>query len=304
MELGLPRRRITLGQYTEEEVQKHSTPKSLWVIINRRVYDITTFHKWAPCGAQVLLQFGGKDASSAAQLGHKNSLPGNLMKEFMIGSVVKEKTREKTLVPKNRNLLDVADSSSEISTRSARFPSRKGPKRAAASPRPPSPSPSALGTLDEAKPSPRQVLDETRSEPPKQILLPPLPGAAREPPNAVSASQASCADATTGCAEQLYQALVSDSLVWSLSCGIAADQALALLRQILHNVESWPPERGTDVLVGVFGEFIAILVEELHQPYPLGDAEGPLLRALLRLAQDSGRLGPFRQRLRAVGCAS
>eukprot|EP00913_Durusdinium_trenchii_P027262 g25576.t1 len=50
--------------YTVEEVAKHNTAASLWVIMNRKVYDVTAFHKKHPGGAGVLLQMGGKEHSS------------------------------------------------------------------------------------------------------------------------------------------------------------------------------------------------------------------------------------------------
>merc|ERR1719329_935136 len=83
-----PKRR---GLYTMEEVEKHCTPKSLWIIMNRKVYDVTVFHKRHPGGAAVLLQMGGKDATAAATAAHKSILPGNLMWEFCIGSIVRSK---------------------------------------------------------------------------------------------------------------------------------------------------------------------------------------------------------------------
>eukprot|EP00435_Cladocopium_sp_Y103_P066400 s153_g28.t1 len=75
--------------YTVEEVLKHNTAASLWVIMNRKVYDVTAFHKKHPGGAGVLLQMGGKDATAAAAAAHKSILPANLMWEFCIGYIVR-----------------------------------------------------------------------------------------------------------------------------------------------------------------------------------------------------------------------
>jgi len=55
--------------------------------MNLKVYDVTRFHKVHPGGTAVLLQMAGKDATAAANAAHKTSLPGNLMKEFCIGSL-------------------------------------------------------------------------------------------------------------------------------------------------------------------------------------------------------------------------
>jgi len=80
--------------YTVEEVLKHNTAASLWVIMNRKVYDVTAFHKKHPGGAGVLLQMGGKDATAAAAAAHKSILPANLMWEFCIGYIVRVKPDE------------------------------------------------------------------------------------------------------------------------------------------------------------------------------------------------------------------
>jgi len=80
--------------YTVEEVLKHNTASSLWVIMNRKVYDVTAFHKKHPGGAGVLLQMGGKDATAAAAAAHKSILPANLMWEFCIGYIVRVKPDE------------------------------------------------------------------------------------------------------------------------------------------------------------------------------------------------------------------
>lgn len=86
--------------YTTDEVSTHNTAASLWVIMNRKVYDVTAFHKRHPGGPIVMLQMGGKDATVAAAAAHKSALPGNLMWEFCIGHVVRTKPAPKVgLVP-------------------------------------------------------------------------------------------------------------------------------------------------------------------------------------------------------------
>eukprot|EP00440_Ansanella_granifera_P056183 gb/GFBE01060895.1/.p1 GENE.gb/GFBE01060895.1/~~gb/GFBE01060895.1/.p1 ORF type:complete len:267 (+),score=72.40 gb/GFBE01060895.1/:1-801(+) len=80
--------------YTIEEVAAHNNASSLWVIMNRKVYDVTAFHKRHPGGPGVLLQMGGKDATAAAAAAHKNVLPANLMWEFCVGYIVRVKPQE------------------------------------------------------------------------------------------------------------------------------------------------------------------------------------------------------------------
>lgn len=46
-----------------EEVQKHNTRESCWVIIDGQVYDATSVLAWHPGGAAVILKNAGKDAT-------------------------------------------------------------------------------------------------------------------------------------------------------------------------------------------------------------------------------------------------
>lgn len=74
--------------YTLEEVARHSSRKDLWLIIDKKVYDVTNFDKEHPGGAAALLQFAGRDATEAAAIAHDGlALPGEKMKEMLIGRV-------------------------------------------------------------------------------------------------------------------------------------------------------------------------------------------------------------------------
>ncbi|KAL6305932.1 cytochrome b5-like heme/steroid binding domain-containing protein, partial [Sparassis latifolia] len=46
-----------------QEVQKHNTPGSCWVIIEGQVYDATSVLKWHPAGPTVILKNSGRDAT-------------------------------------------------------------------------------------------------------------------------------------------------------------------------------------------------------------------------------------------------
>jgi hypothetical protein len=55
---------------TKEEVAKHSTKASCWVILNDKVLDVTTFLKDHPGGELAILTFGGKDATEEFDMIH------------------------------------------------------------------------------------------------------------------------------------------------------------------------------------------------------------------------------------------
>lgn len=54
-----------LTEYTFDEVKAHDTKKDLWVVINNKVYDITSFVDEHPGGEEVLLDVAGQDSTEA-----------------------------------------------------------------------------------------------------------------------------------------------------------------------------------------------------------------------------------------------
>ncbi len=50
--------------YTVNDVGKHNTEKSCWIIINHKVYDLTDYLYNHPAGADVLISYGGKDCTT------------------------------------------------------------------------------------------------------------------------------------------------------------------------------------------------------------------------------------------------
>jgi cytochrome b involved in lipid metabolism len=53
---------IGKGQYTWEEIRRHTTKKDRWLVIDDRVYDITKWLKH-PGGQMLLNHYAGQDAS-------------------------------------------------------------------------------------------------------------------------------------------------------------------------------------------------------------------------------------------------
>ncbi|KAJ7103392.1 FMN-dependent dehydrogenase-domain-containing protein [Mycena belliarum] len=89
-----------------EEVAKHNSQGSCWVIIKNNVYDVTDFLQEHPGGAKIILKYAGRDATSAYEPIHPpDALAKNLppskhlgpLSETAAQSVAREQqTRKKT----------------------------------------------------------------------------------------------------------------------------------------------------------------------------------------------------------------
>lgn len=65
-----------------EEVAKHNSRQSCWVVIRGKVYDLTAFLDDHPGGANSILKYAGKDATEEYELLHA---PGTLEKTLPHG---------------------------------------------------------------------------------------------------------------------------------------------------------------------------------------------------------------------------
>ena len=61
---------VEVVEMTVEDVRKHNKKDDCWLIINRKVYDLTGFLKFHPPGGQSILNYGGTDASQVFQAVH------------------------------------------------------------------------------------------------------------------------------------------------------------------------------------------------------------------------------------------
>ena len=57
----LPRK--SLNTYTWQEIQRHNQKTDQWLVINRKVYDVTGWADRHPGGRQVLKHYAGEDAT-------------------------------------------------------------------------------------------------------------------------------------------------------------------------------------------------------------------------------------------------
>merc|ERR1719231_2249492 len=78
----------TGASFTKEEVAKHNSKASCWVILDDRVLDVTEFLKDHPGGELAILTFAGKDASEEFDMIHPpDVIDKYLPKEKILGSL-------------------------------------------------------------------------------------------------------------------------------------------------------------------------------------------------------------------------
>src|SRR3989338_4622933 len=71
--------------YTFEEVQKHNTKKDAWLVINKKVYDVSKW-SWKHPGGNVMLNYAGQDATDAFRAFHPDmSYSKSFFAEIEIG---------------------------------------------------------------------------------------------------------------------------------------------------------------------------------------------------------------------------
>mmetsp|Transcript_14767 Transcript_14767/g.28588 ORF Transcript_14767/g.28588 Transcript_14767/m.28588 type:complete len:646 (+) Transcript_14767:88-2025(+) len=73
--------------YTMDEVATHNKKDDCWVILHGKVYDVTEFLENHPGGAKAILLYGGKDASEAFDMLHKQEIIPKYAAEYELGPV-------------------------------------------------------------------------------------------------------------------------------------------------------------------------------------------------------------------------
>lgn len=56
---------VYMPSFTWAEVSKHTTQDDCWIVINGKVFDVTSFLTKHPGGRWIILENAGKDATSA-----------------------------------------------------------------------------------------------------------------------------------------------------------------------------------------------------------------------------------------------
>lgn len=74
--------------YTWEEVQRHRHRNDQWLVIDRRVYNVTQWAKRHPGGMRILSHFAGEDATEAFAAFHPNAkLVRKFLKPLLVGEL-------------------------------------------------------------------------------------------------------------------------------------------------------------------------------------------------------------------------
>ncbi|KAJ3416948.1 fatty acid alpha-hydroxylase [Chytridiales sp. JEL 0842] len=76
--------------YTHDDVASHRNASSAWVIVNNKVYDVTEFVNDHPGGADLVLQYAGKDATEIMTdvLSHTHSEAAySMLEDFYLGDL-------------------------------------------------------------------------------------------------------------------------------------------------------------------------------------------------------------------------
>lgn len=60
--------RKSLNTYSWQEIQRHNQEADLWLVINRKVYDVTRWANRHPGGHRVLNHYAGEDATVRTKL--------------------------------------------------------------------------------------------------------------------------------------------------------------------------------------------------------------------------------------------
>merc|ERR1719146_434188 len=75
------------GGFTLEEVAKHNTKESCWVVLDGKVLDVTKFLSEHPGGELAILTFAGKDATEEFNMIHPPDVIGKYAPDAVIGKL-------------------------------------------------------------------------------------------------------------------------------------------------------------------------------------------------------------------------
>ncbi|XP_054720027.1 cytochrome b5-like [Uloborus diversus] len=80
--------------YTLKEIAEHSSPDSLWLLIDNGVYDVSKFMDEHPGGPEPLFDWAGKDATDAFEDAGHSADARELMKSYRVGELSEDEQKE------------------------------------------------------------------------------------------------------------------------------------------------------------------------------------------------------------------
>ncbi|KAJ1075570.1 hypothetical protein K5549_015666 [Capra hircus] len=99
----LPRK--SLNTYTWQEIQRHNQKTDQWLVINRKVYDVTGWADRHPGGRQVLKHYAGEDATDVFRAMHPDpDIVRLYLKPLLIGELAPEEPNQE----RNKNVSEVS----------------------------------------------------------------------------------------------------------------------------------------------------------------------------------------------------
>jgi len=78
---------VQLEEYTMEEIRKHNTDESVWIVLHGRVYDVTKWMWYHPGREEVLQQNAGEDATFKFESNYHSNYARDTARKYVIGKV-------------------------------------------------------------------------------------------------------------------------------------------------------------------------------------------------------------------------
>merc|ERR1712232_1495181 len=76
-----------LRVFTANEVAQHDSPLDAWVVVDRKVYDVTKFWKSHPGGSRTIKKLAGRDATKFFRRGPHGDTERGYLETFLVGTV-------------------------------------------------------------------------------------------------------------------------------------------------------------------------------------------------------------------------